>query len=192
MFFRLTDVNKCFLNKGSEINVKEILSEESALRKFHVLHQGDYEDRSLFPSDASHSARQSSLQDSMTNVRLVEEQSEEDQKLVPSLAAECYNMIILPVADLLDQPELVIIPDCILYKVPFAALKDESENYLSETCRIRIVPSLNALKLIQDIPGGYHSRTGTLIISEPDVSEVLYKVALKSFVHCPVQEKKQR
>ena len=191
MFFRLTDVNKCLLNKGSEINVKEIFSEEFALRKFHVLHEGDYEDRSLFPSDASHSARQSSLQDSMTNVRLVEEESEEDQKPVPSLV-ECYNMIIPPVADLLDKPELLIIPDCILYKVPFAALKDESENYLSETCRIRIVPSLNALKLIQDIPGGYHSQTGTLIISEPDVSEVLYKVALKSFVHCPVQEKKQR
>ena len=37
-------------------------------------------------------------------------------------------MIIAPVADFLDQPELIIFPDRALYKVPFAALKDESGN----------------------------------------------------------------
>ena len=181
--FRLTDVNKCFGNKGSKRKVDEILGEDSALRRFHVLNQGDCEDRSLFPSDASHSAGQSSLQDNMAVVRLVEEETEEDQQPVPTLA-ECYNMIIAPVADLLDKPELIIVPDSILYKVPFAALKDESGKYLSESFRIRIVPSLNTLKLIQDSPADYHSKTGALIVGEPDVSEVLYKGRVEKL--CPL------
>jgi len=84
-------------------------------------------------------------------------------------------MIIAPVADFLDKPEIVILPDRLLYKVPFAALKDESGNYLSESFRIRIVPSLTTLKLIQDSAADYHSQTGALIVGEPDVSEVLYK-----------------
>ena len=174
ILFRRTDVNQCFVSKGLERTVEEVFSEESALRKFYVLHKGDCEDRSLFPSDASHSAGDSSLQDNMAAVRQVEEESQEDQQPVPT-PAECYNMIIAPVPDLLDKPELVIIPDSILYKVPFAALKDESGKYLSESFRIRIVPSLNTLKLIQDSPADYHSHTGALIVGEPDVSEVLYK-----------------
>ena len=182
--FRLTDVNKCFGNKGSKRKVDEIFGEDSALRRFHVLNQGDCEDRSLFPSDASHSAGQSSLQENMAAVRLVEKESEKDQQPVPTLA-ECYNMIIAPVADLvLDKSELIIVPDSILYKVPFAALKDESGKYLSETFRIRIVPSLNTPKLIQDSPADYHSKTGALIVGESDVSEVLYKGRVERF--CPL------
>ena len=183
ILFRRTDVNECFVSKGLERTVDEVFSEESALRKFHVLHKGDCEDRSLFPSDANHSAGQSSQRENMEAVRLVEEESEEDQQPVPTLA-ECYNMIIAPVADLLDKPELIIVPDSCLYKVPFAALKDESDKYLSESFRIRIVPSLNILKLIRDSPADYHSQTGALIVGEPDVSEVLYKGRVEKL--CPL------
>ena len=84
-------------------------------------------------------------------------------------------MIIAPVAKFLDKPELVIVPHRSLYKVPFAALKDESEKYLSQTYRIRIVPSLSTLGLIQDSPADYHSQTGALIVGDPDVGDVLYK-----------------
>ena len=34
-------------------------------------------------------------------------------------------MLIAPVADLLEEPEIIIFPDRCLYKVPFAALKQE-------------------------------------------------------------------
>ena len=88
ILFRITDVNQCFLCKGLKRTVDEIFSEESALRKFHVRHKGDCEDRSLFPSEANHSAGQSSLQENVAAVRLVEEESEEDQQPVPTLA-EC-------------------------------------------------------------------------------------------------------
>ena len=46
---------------------------------------------------------------------------------------------------------------------------------MSEKFRIRIVPSLTVLKVIQDSPSNYHSNTGALIVGEPEVREVIYK-----------------
>ena len=34
----------------------------------------------------------------------------------------CYKIIIAPVASLLKQPEIIIVPDSCMYQVPFAAL----------------------------------------------------------------------
>ena len=93
-------------------------------------------------------------------------------------------MIIAPVAVLLEEPEIIIVPDRVIYKIPFAALKDENEKYLSQTFRIRIVPSLTTLKLIQDSPADYHSQTGALIVGEPDVSHVYYKGSVGTL--CPL------
>ena len=52
---------------------------------------------------------------------------------------------------------------------------DDNGKYLSDTFRIRIVPSLTTLKLIQLSPTDYHSATGALIVGEPDVSAVYYQ-----------------
>ena len=57
----------------------------------------------------------------------------------------CYKLIIAPVMDYLKGPEIIIVPDRALYQIPFAALTDESGKYLSETFRIRIVPSITTL-----------------------------------------------
>ena len=173
VLFRQIDVNGCFVSKGSKRNVHEVFS-EGTVRKFGVLPQEHCEDRSLFLSNPSDSARESSQRDSMAASRPVEDEEDENQQPVPTLA-ECYQMIIAPVADVLNEPEIIIVPDRFLYKVPFAALKDENGKYLSETFRIRVVPSLMTLKLIQDSPPDHHSQTGALIVGEPDVSEVLYK-----------------
>ena len=52
-------------------------------------------------------------------------------------------MFIAPVNDFLEEPEVIIAPDRRLYKVPFAALSEkEGAKYLSETHRIRVIPSL--------------------------------------------------
>ena len=98
---------------------------------------------------------------------------EENQQRDPTFA-DFYRMIIAPVADLLDEDEIIIVPDRLLFKVPFSALVDENEKYLSETFRIRIVPSLTTLKLIQDCPVDYHSQTGALVVGDPVVGEVCY------------------
>ena len=68
--------------------------------------------------------------------------------------------------------------------MPFAALKDANRKYLSENFRIRIVPSLTALKLIQDRPADYHIQTDALILGDPEVGEVPYKGRLNSL--CPI------
>ena len=85
-------------------------------------------------------------------------------------------MIIAPVFDFLDgETEVMIIPDPFLFKVPFEALQDKDGSYLSETFRIRIVPSLTTLNLIHNSPADYHSQTGALMVGDPDVGWVLYK-----------------
>ena len=89
-------------------------------------------------------------------------------------------MLISPVADLLEEQEIIVVPDRSLNQVPFAALTDERGTYLSETFRIRIVPSLTTLKLIQDSPTEYHSQTGALIVGDPNVGTVYYKGKEKS------------
>ena len=103
-------------------------------------------------------------------LRLLEE---EDKEFISSLSM-CYKMFIAPVYDLLEEAEVIIVPDRSLYKVPFAALSEkEGAQYLSETHRIRVIPSLTTLKIIQDSPEDYHSNTGALIIGNPKVDGLL-------------------
>ena len=87
----------------------------------------------------------------------------------------CYELIIAPVADLLKEPEILIVPESCMYQVPFAAISDEGGLYLADTFRIRVVPSLTTLKLIQDSSPDYHSQRGALIVGDPEVGEVLLK-----------------
>ena len=87
----------------------------------------------------------------------------------------CYKLIIAPMADFLEGPEIIIAPDRALYEIPFAALTDEGGKYLSETFRILVVSSLTSLKLINESLADYHYQTGALIVGNPDVGEVHFK-----------------
>ena len=181
--FRKIDVNECFVNKGLERNADQVFNEES-FKRFNVLPQEQCDDRSLSFLKASDSTREPTEEGSLTVYRPVEEEEEENLEPLPTLA-ERYKMIIAPVADFLDQPEIVIVPDRVLYKVPFAALIDERGKYLSEAYRIRIVPSLTTLGLIQDSPADYYSQTGALIVGDPDVRDVYYKGCLGELSRLP-------
>ena len=87
----------------------------------------------------------------------------------------CYEWIFAPVADLLTEPEIIIVPDRFSYRVPFAALRDgPAGKYLSEKYRIRIVSSLTTLRLIQECPADYHSQTDALVAGDPTVGKVHY------------------
>ena len=185
--FRKIDVNKCFVTKAMERVVDEAFSQES-FRRFKVLSEEHCEDRSLSFPTTDDSALESAEEGRLAVYRPVEEEEEEDLQPLPTLE-ERYRMIIAPVADFLDQPELIIVPDRVLYKVPFAALKDESGNYLSEAYRIRIVPSLMTLGLIHDSAADYHSQTGALIVGEPDVRDVSYKGRLGELCRLPAARK---
>jgi len=139
-----------------------------SFRSFGILSEKDCEDRSL--SDVKN----------LTTLRLIEEEDEESRNSKSSVTFY-YRILISPVADLLDEPKLIVVPDRCLNQVPFPALKDEGGRYLSEKYRIRIVPSLITLKLIQDSPTYYHSQTGALIVGDPVVGTVCYK-GTKSWV----------
>ena len=104
----------------------------------------------------------------------------------------CYKLIIAPVADLLEGPEIIIVPDRSLYNIPFAALPDESGKTLSETFKIRVAPSLATLRLIHDSPTDYHSQTGALIVGNPDVGDVIFKGRLTSISRLPCAEEEAK
>ena len=149
----------------------------TSFRSFGILPEELCEDRSL--SDIV-SKLDSLQEENLETLRQGKVSSDPE----PSLTLFC-EMLINPVSDLLKEPEIIIVPDRGLYRVPFPALLDDNGKYLTETFRIRVVPSLTALKLIQDITTDYHSQTGALIVGDPDVGEVIYTGRLKKFVPLP-------
>ena len=104
----------------------------------------------------------------------------------------CFKLIISPVVKFFEGPEIVIVPDRALYKIPFAALTDDNGKYLSETFRIRIAPSLTTLKLINESPADYHCQKGALIVGNPDVGEVIFKGKLTNITRLQYAEKEAR
>ena len=84
-----------------------------------------------------------------------------------------YNVVIGPIRDLLDGDEIVIVPEGPLCLAPYAAFMDMKSKYLCETFRIRLLPSLSSLRLIQDCPADWHSKTGALLVGDPWVQEVM-------------------
>ena len=162
LIFKQIKVSDVF---GSVSGVADLLCRE-IYREVLCLAPEQCEDRSWLPSNA--------YWEQGCERPIVEE--DEDQNQQPERTpADVYKMIIAPVADYLDEPEIIIVPDRLFYKVPFAALEDESGKCLSESYRIRIVPSLTTLKLIQDCPADFHSQSGVLKVGDPIVGDVLYK-----------------
>ena len=148
-----------------------------SFRSFGILPDGNCEDRSL--SDIGQEP-DVSQEEELATLRQGRGEDDPEQNLTL-----LYNMLIAPVADLLEGSEIIIVPEPCLYHVPFAALVDESGKYLSETFRIRIVPSLTILKCIQESPTDYHSQTGVLIVGDPEVGKVRLNSHPKTFKPLP-------
>ena len=184
--YRTINVCKDFDRVGAIRNFSEFFAK---FRRFSVSPLKNCEDRSLSPVFERRPTAHSSLntvQDKVAALHLGE--SDENGKSEPEQDlkySQGYKMIISPVADLLHEPEIIIVPDRCLFNVPFAALKDEDGRYLSETYRIRIAPSLTTLKLIQDSPVSYHSRSGALIVGDPQVGDVVYQGRIVSLTPLP-------
>ena len=82
-----------------------------------------------------------------------------------------YSYVIAPISDLIDGDELIIVPDGPLWLAPFAALLNPFSKYLCESFKVRLIPSLTSLKIISHCPK-FHSRSGALVVGDPDMSEV--------------------
>ena len=96
-----------------------------------------------------------------------------------------FKMIISPIVDHIDGPEVLIVPEGPLFLIPFSALQDPSGRYLSEIVRTRLTPSLTTLKLIQDSPADYHCQTGALIVGDPKVGPVNFNGNVVEFCSLP-------
>ena len=85
------------------------------------------------------------------------------------------DILVGPISHLLQGDEVILIPDGELLLVPYAALLDQHSRYLSETHRIRLVPSLTSLKLMAECPEGRHGTSGALLVGDPWVKTVRVK-----------------
>ena len=83
-----------------------------------------------------------------------------------------YGCTFGHIDSVLDSDEVLIVPDGPLWLAPFAAFVDEAGRYLSESTRIRLIPSLTSLKLFKDCSECYHSTTGALLVGDPCLEEV--------------------
>ena len=70
-----------------------------------------------------------------------------------------YDVLLGPIADLLQGNELIVVPDGPFCLVPYSAL--------SESIKIRTIPSLTALNVIVGAPDDFHSKTGALLVGDP-------------------------
>ncbi|XP_078354232.1 tetratricopeptide repeat protein 28-like [Oculina patagonica] len=179
--FKRANGEEMTIHEGLVENLDEFFTNKS-FRSFGILQEQQCEDRSL--NDIQ---RKPSEEDIREQSRIGNDGKDNQDSLKRNLSL-CHKLIIAPVVDLIEGPEIIIVPERSLYNIPFAALTDESGKYLSETFRIRVVPSLTTLKFIQDSPADYHSQTGALIVGNPDVGRVRYKGCVKWFAPLPCAE----
>ena len=159
-------INLWVLCKGSDVQFRQNLVEERDAVSFiewlrkSVLKENQIRGRSLdklreksTPSHAAGQPAQSTLA-TTSSLRVL------------------YRIIFEPIRSILKGDEIIIVPDGPLHLTPFAAFLDEASRYLSESFRIRTVPSLTSLKLFQDCAESYHSKTGVLLVGDPCLKEV--------------------
>ncbi|XP_068680346.1 tetratricopeptide repeat protein 28-like [Montipora foliosa] len=78
-----------------------------------------------------------------------------------------YEVLLGPIEDLLQGNELIVVPDGPFCLAPYSAL--------SESIRIRTIPSLTAFNVIVGAPDDFHSKTGALLVGDPWLKEVTNK-----------------
>ena len=137
---------------------------ETTRKEIHVRADVNCEDRSLSkPRDK----------------KLAEERSSKPRSYSSSFETKSlqtlYNVVIDPIRDLLHSDEAVIVPQGPLCLAPYAAFLELKSRYLCESFRIRLLPSLSSLRLIQNCPVDWHSKSGALLVGDPWVQEVVYE-----------------
>ena len=88
-----------------------------------------------------------------------------------------YEVLLGPIADLLQGNELIVVPDGPFCLAPYSAL--------SESIRIRTIPSLTAFNVIVGAPDDFHSKTGALLVGDPWLEEVTNKKGEPIFEQLP-------
>jgi len=77
-------------------------------------------------------------------------------------ARELYDLLLKPAAaQLQGRTSLVIVPDGVLWELPFQALQPDPNRYLIEDCAIAYAPSLTALREMIKLRGGRKDSVGS-------------------------------
>ena len=92
-----------------------------------------------------------------------------------------YDVLLGPIADLLQGNELIVVPDGPFCLAPYSAL--------SKSIRIRTFPSLTAFNVIVGAPEDFHSKTGALLVGDPWLKEVPNKKGKPSLKQLPCAKK---
>ena len=100
-----------------------------------------------------------------------------------------HECIISPISDLIEDGELVVVPDGPLCLAPFAAFLDSESKYLSESMRLRFLPSLMCMKLINASPEEYHQKSGALLVGNPCLEAFTTLFGENTFSPLPFAEK---
>ena len=87
-----------------------------------------------------------------------------------------YDMVISPIADMIQGDAVTIVPDGPLFLAPFPAFKDQNSRYLAETFSIRFIPTLTSSKLMAtERPEQQHGTSEALFVGDPWVGSVRIK-----------------
>ncbi len=91
----------------------------------------------------------------------------------PELARELYHLLVKPAEDQIGlRTKLVIVPDGVLWRLPFEALQSVEDHYLVDSAEVSYAPSLSALREMrkQASPSG---RVKSLLIAyaNPELSK---------------------
>ena len=162
--------------KGKEIKARRTEIDISVERYFESLLESTYEEIGV---RADVNCEDRSL-GNPSDKKLAEERSPRKRRSHSSCfetksLQTLYNVVIDPIKDLLHGDEVVIVPQGPLCLTPFAAFMDLTSKYLCETFRVRLLPSISTLRLIQNCPADWHSKTGALLVGDPWVREVVYE-----------------
>ena len=96
-----------------------------------------------------------------------------------SALKKLHDIIVTPIADLIEgNDEITFVPEGPFCLVPYAALQDSNSSYLSDSFRIRVLPSLTTLQLIRDSPADFHTKTGALLVGDPCFKHIIYQGGL--------------
>ena len=86
-----------------------------------------------------------------------------------------HEIIVTPIADLIEGNGLTFIPEKPFCLVPYAALQGSNSLYLSGSHRICVLLSLPTLQLIHDCPADFHMKTGALLVGDPCFKDIIYQ-----------------
>ena len=86
-----------------------------------------------------------------------------------------HEIIVTPIADLIEDNGLTFIPEGPFCLAPYATLQDSNSSYLSDSYRICVLPSLTTLQSIHDCPANFHMKTGTLLVGDPCFKDIIYQ-----------------